>query len=273
MKRFPVYYIPHGGGPWPFMDRSIYGPQEPWERLEHWLRNLSAEWPDPPRAILVISGHWEADPVAVTSHPNPPLLFDYYGFPDDTYYLEYPAPGSPGLALEVRELLEKANIPSGANEKRGLDHGVFIPFMLIYPEARIPIVQLSMRPDLDPAFHIELGRAIAPLRERDVLIVGSGMSYHNLKSFGPAATGPSRLFDEWLTAAVTEGETGSRIQKLIHWREAPNALLAHPREDHLIPLMVVAGAAGEDRGVQIYSDKLMGAKTSGYRFGEPRSFR
>ena len=266
MDRLPTLYIPHGGGPCFFMEWTM-GPRDTWDSMASWLSGLGAMVAKKPRAIVVISAHWETDEFMVTGQGKPPLLYDYYGFPPHTYQIEYGAPGSPGLAADIRDLLSDAGFPSRSDDSRGLDHGVFVPFKLIYPEADIPIVQLSLKADLDPEAHIEAGHAIAPLREQGVLIVGSGMSYHNMAAYmtgrGPVG---AETFDRWLTEVI-EAEPAARNDRLRHWQNAPAARDAHPREEHLIPLMVAAGAAGQDFGVRIYADHVMGTALSGYRFG------
>jgi aromatic ring-opening dioxygenase catalytic subunit (LigB family) len=221
-----------------------------------------------PDAILVISAHWEEPEFTVTTSASPSLLFDYYGFPEHTYRLRYDAPGSPELAHEVRGLLTSAGIVSKEDAARGLDHGVFIPFLLIYPQADIPVVQLSLKAGLDPAQHLAVGKALERLRDRNVLIVGSGMSYHNMEAFRRGLPPTlSATFDAWLTETATDLNPFRRNEKLAHWAEAPAARDAHPREEHLIPLMVAAGAAGEDIGRHTYSDRVMGSAISAYQFG------
>ncbi|MGH8172283.1 MAG: DODA-type extradiol aromatic ring-opening family dioxygenase [Rhodanobacteraceae bacterium] len=262
----PTLFIPHGGGPCFFMDPPPSAP-DAWDRMAEYLRGIGASIGTRPKALLVISAHWETAEPTVGTAPNPPLLFDYYGFPEHTYRLEYPAAGSPELAARVRELLDGAGITSGEDASRGLDHGVFVPFLLVYPDADIPVVQLSLRADLDPAAHIEIGRALAPLRDEGVLIVGSGMSYHNLRQFWSAETEPARQFDEWLHDAVEDADPASRNARLEAWSHAPGAAAAHPRSEHLLPLMVAAGAAGADRGLRTYSDRVFGKAISGFRFG------
>jgi len=267
--RLPTLYIPHGGGPCFFM-KEAFGPPGTWDKMEEHLRGLSAHIGQIPKAILVISAHWEEDQPTILTGANPALLYDYYGFPEHTYHLKYPAPGSPDVAARIGELLINAGITTGTNPDRGFDHGVFIPFMLIYPEAQIPIVQLSLRHDLDPAIHIDLGKALEPLRDEGVLIVGSGMSYHNLKGFfsqsTPKHTQDAFDFDEWLNHTITEQSPDDRNQQLISWKSAPGALTSHPREEHLLPLMVTAGAAHENMGIKIYTDTVMGKPISSFLF-------
>ncbi len=184
--RLPTLFIPHGGGPCFFMEPPPSAPQL-WDRLAAYLRGIDASLGRRPRAVLVISGHWEAARPTLNTAAQPPLLFDYHEFPEHTYHLHYPAPGSPVLASRVRELLDSAAIESDSDDARGLDHGVFVPFLLVYPQADVPIVQLSLQAGLDPAAHLAIGRALAPLRDEGVLIVGSGMSYHNCANSSPAA--------------------------------------------------------------------------------------
>ena len=263
--RQPAIYLPHGGGPCFFMDWPPGG--DPWARMGEFLRGLRATLPARPEAILVVSGHWEAPGFAVNTGEAPPLLYDYYGFPDHTYRLSYPAPGAPALARRVRRLLGDAGLPSQEDDTRGFDHGVFVPFLLIDPDATIPVLQMSLQQGLDPASHIAAGKAIAGLRDEGVLIVGSGMSYHNMRGFGPDFAQPSARFDAWLTGAATDADPERRNRALTQWAQAPHARTCHPREEHLIPLMVAAGAAGTDRGVKIFEDRIPSATVSAFRFG------
>ena len=262
--RMPTLFLPHGGGPCFFMD---WNPPHIWDSMAAFLRGLTATLPVEPRAILIVSGHWETPVFTVNSGAQPPLLFDYYGFPAHTYQLTYPAPGDPAIAERVRELLAAAGLDTASDAERGYDHGVFVPFKVAFPEARIPIVQLSLLASLDPAEHLAAGRALAPLRDEGVLIVGSGMSYHNLRGFGPNFTGPSEQFDAWLTGAVGLADAEERCEALTRWEEAPHAHTAHPKEGHLIPLMVAAGAAEGDAGRSIFRDHVMDVAISAYRFG------
>ena len=261
----PVAFIPHGGGPCFFMD---WDPPDTWTKMGDWLRGWAATLPQTPRAILVISGHWEEENFTVMANPQPPLIYDYSGFPAHTYQLTYDAPGAPDLAAHVQHLLVGAGIPCDVDETRGYDHGVFIPFKLIYPDAQIPVIQLSLKSDLDPTACLAVGRALAPLREQGVLIVGSGMSYHNLRAFMSRQAGKteaSQRFDDWLTDTLVN--SAERDAKLTHWERAPSARDAHPREEHLLPLMVVAGAAVHDTAYKVFSDNVMGAVVSAFQFG------
>jgi aromatic ring-opening dioxygenase catalytic subunit (LigB family) len=243
-------------------------PKDTWDRMAAHLRSLADEAGAKPRAILVVSAHWETKVPTVNAAVRHSLYYDYYNFPEHTYRLTYPAAGDPVLAARVRTLLGAAGFETAEETERGLDHGVFIPFLLIYPQADIPIVQLSLQAGLDPEAHLAMGRALAPLRDEGVLIVGSGMTYHNLPAMFSGRGDPeAKVFDDWLTAAVESPDPARRDQALAHWATAPGGRAAHPREEHLIPLMVAAGAAGEDLGQRIYGEAVMGKALSGYRFG------
>ena len=260
----PTLFIPHGAGPCFFMDWSR-GPADTWDSTAAWLKGLIADLPERPKAILVVSGHWEEPVFTVGSSPKPPMLFDYYGFPEHTYRLTFDAPGSPALASRVRELLGGAGFPTAEDTARGYDHGVFVPLKLVTPDADIPVVQLSLRGDLDPAAHLAAGRALAPLRDEGVLIVGSGMSWHNMRGFSPAFTEKSAQFDAWLEGAIRDPAT--RDETIAHWDQGPYAREAHPREEHLAPLFIAAGAAEGEPGRVAFRDVAMDVVLSGYEFG------
>ena len=265
-NRLPTLFVPHGAGPCFFMD---WQPADTWNRMGDWLRSVPDLVGERPKAVLVVSAHWEAPAFTVNAQSAPELLFDYGGFPPHTYQLEYPAPGSPELARQVQTLLGDAGLASAADHQRGLDHGVFIPFKLIYPDADVPVVQLSLRRGLDPAEHLAAGRALAPLREQGVLIVGTGMSFHNMRRFrfDNAGIDPaSELFDAWLAETVAL-PADQRAQRLLGWSSAPGGREAHPREEHLLPLHVLAGAAGDDAGRRVFEDRVLGSVQSAYMFG------
>ncbi|MGN6424743.1 MAG: DODA-type extradiol aromatic ring-opening family dioxygenase [Asticcacaulis sp.] len=263
----PTLYIPHGGGPCFFMDWS---PADMWDEMGAYLKRLPADVGEKPKALLIVSAHWEEAEFTVQTKPNPGLLFDYYGFPPHTYELSWPAPGAPELAARVQALAAAAGIAVRADAQRDFDHGVFIPMLLAWPEADIPTFQLSLKAGLDPAAHLALGRALAPLREEGVLIIGSGMSYHNLRrlmqrDMNGDMRHASHDFDQWLQEAV-QGDRDA----LLRWTEAPNARLCHPREEHLLPLMVAAGAGADDPARMTYHEDSLGptgAAISAFQFG------
>lgn len=238
-----------------------------WDQMGAFLRGLGQSIVRHPKAIVVISAHWEEADFTVTSNLRPPLLFDYHGFPDHTYQLKYPAPGSPELALQIQGLLKSAGLPAYLDQERGFDHGVFIPFLLVYPEADIPIVQLSLKAGLDPAIHIRAGKALATLRNEGVLIVGSGMSFHNMQGFFKGGFAhPAKQFDQWLESAILQAQADTRNAMLEHWATAPGAKASHPRSEHLMPLMVVAGAGGDHAGRTIFQGEIKGAVISAFSF-------
>lgn len=263
--RMPVAFLPHGGGPWPFVEMGLDRAES--AELADYLRSVRALPKTPPRALLVISAHWEEPVPTVMTGAQPPLLFDYYGFPPKSYQLSWPAPGAPQLGARVRSLLTAAGIASAEDAERGFDHGTFVPLKLTYPDADVPTVQLSLKRGLDPAEHLAIGRALAPLRDEGVFILGSGMTFHDLRAFRQPRSGPvSEAFDAWLreTARLAPAE---RERRLATWTDAPAARQAHPREEHLIPLLVVAGAAGSDRAEIPYNGCFMGVRLSAYHFG------
>lgn len=263
--RMPVFFISHGGGPWPFIEEM----RAEFAVTEAWLRALPASLPRQPQAIVSISGHWEAERFTVSSSPRPPMIYDYYNFPPHTYRIQYPAPGSPQVAHRVRELLTRAGIECDEDPERGFDHGTFVPLALIFPRAEVPVVSLSLRMSLDAREHLAMGEALAPLRDDGVLIIGSGLTYHNLRAMRTSASAGtvSERFEEWLTEAVQQRDARERAQRLAQWAGAPGARLAHPREDHLIPLMAAAGAAGNDAGQRVLLDHVWGIAMASYEFG------
>lgn len=264
-RRLPAYFISHGGGPWPYIPemRSMF------RYLEASLIKIVQELREEPRAVLVISGHWTERQLAITSNPHPPMVYDYSGFPPHTYQVQYPAPGDPALATETQQLLSDAGFTASLDPAQGFDHGTFTPLVIMYPEANVPLIQLSLKAGYDPAEHLAIGRAIARLREESVLIIGSGLSYHNLRAFGPAAARVSQTFDAWLQQTLLHSDAQTRVRRLIDWERAPAAREAHPREDHLIPLMVAVGAAENEPAALVYHEKALfgGVTASSFRFG------
>lgn len=263
--RMPVAYLPHGGGPWPFVD--IGWDLKDADALAAYLRGVKSLPKAPPKALLVVSAHWEENVPTVMTSEHPPMFYDYYGFPPASYEIQWPAPGAPAVAARVRELLGAAGFTSASNAERGYDHGTFVPLKLTYPDADVPTVQLSLKAGLDPAEHIAIGRALAPLRDEGVFIIGSGMTFHNLRAFrDPRSRAVAETFDAWLRAAAT-AEPAERDRQLASWESAPAARAAHPREEHLLPLMVIAGAAGDDKGTIPFNGTFTGLRLSAYHYG------
>jgi len=243
MTRNPkALFLSHGGGPLPLLGDAAH--QEMVACLEH----IASAIPRPD-ALLVVSAHWEERMLAITAAENPSLLYDYYGFPEESYHIQYPCSGAPALAGEVRELLAGAGIDSRLDGTRGLDHGVFVPLKIMFPDAGIPVVQLSLLTTLDPAAHIATGRALASLSEQNVLVIGSGFSFHNLRAFFSPETAESRelnqSFEDWLqeTACSTDLPEEERSRRLVQWPLARGARFCHPREEHLLPFHVCYGVA------------------------------
>ena len=263
--RMPVVFIPHGGGPWPFVDIGF--PAADVEDLKRYLQSVPAVAPRA-RALLVLSAHWEEPVPTVMSGEHPPMLYDYYGFPPESYRISWPAPGEPELARHVEGLLRQAGFDTTEDPVRGYDHGTFVPLKVAYPDATIPVVQLSLIAGLDPARHLALGRALASLRDEDVFIIGSGMTFHNLRIFRDPRSAPiAETFDAWLRETMAL-DPASRAERLTQWSTAPAARQAHPREEHLIPLMVVTGAAGDDPARLAYNNTFAGLRLSAFHFGE-----
>jgi aromatic ring-opening dioxygenase catalytic subunit (LigB family) len=266
--RLPTYFISHGGGPWPYMEEF----RKKLHVLEESLKDIPRQIATVPKAVLVISGHWEADEFTVMASPQPPMVYDYSGFPEHTYHVKYSAPGSPQLAQRIQSLIESAGMPARLDSQRGFDHGTFTPLVIMYPQAHVPVIELSLKSGYDPAVHLSVGQALAPLREEGVLIIGSGLSYHNLRNFGPGARQASKTFDDWLQETLVEATPSEREARLLAWSTAPAARQAHPREDHLIPLMVAVGAARTEKATIVYHEEelLGGVTASSFRFGASR---
>ena len=199
-----------------------------------------------PDYIVVCSAHWETQKISITSAAKPELLYDYYGFPDDSYRLQYPCPGAPYLANDIADVLCQHGLEVAPDEQRGLDHGVFIPLMLMYPNADIPVLQISLCESLDPHAHLQLGKALSSLSTSNILFVGSGFSFHNMRGFFSSderLLSANTQFEDWLTETLSSEEltVEDRERRLLQWSAAPGARLCHPREEHLLPLHVCFG--------------------------------
>ena len=259
----PSIYLPHGGGPWPWTPAFTPQLEADYVLLRRYLESIPDALPRRPTGIVIVSAHWERPVPTVLAAAQPTMLYDYGGFPQNTYEISWPAPGSPRLAQQVRELIEASHIPTAEESERGFDHGVFVPMKLAFPSADIPTVQLSLDAGYDPERHLAIGRALAPLREQGVLIVGSGMSWEDFRARDLVRR--SNAFDEWFQETAT-AEHSSRDLALGDWTRAPHARAAHPHEEHLLPMMVAAGAAGEDRGHVAFNGTLMGIRVSAVHF-------
>ena len=217
----------------------------------------------------MVSGHREEDgTIGVMSSPKPPMEYDYCGFPKEMYEIGYPAPGAPEFAARTQEVLTAAGIPAKLDPQRGFDHGTFAPMAVMYPKADVPLFEVSLNASYDPMAHVEIGRAVAPLRDEVVRIIGSGLSFHNLRIMDELGAKPSREFDDWLmdTLALSADE---RLAEFKDWENTPAARLAHKEEDHLLPIFVALGAAEDEEASRVYHEKDFGGfiTVSSYRFG------
>ena len=253
-----IVYFSHGGGPLPILgDRNHQAMVDFMRRLPEQLIK--------PEAVLVISAHWEESTVTLSGAEAPGMFYDYYGFPEQAYAITYPAPGSPEYANRITGLLEANQIPAQIDPQRGFDHGLFIPLMLMYPQADIPCLQLSLVRGLNPGAHIALGKALRGLANENILVIGSGFSFHNMRAFswqGIGAPDPANdAFQNWLIEVCTSANSQSeREQRLIEWERAPSARYCHPREEHLLPLHVCAGMADRP-GRLIFDDQILGKRS------------
>jgi len=261
--KFPAIFVNHGGGPLPLLGRQPALVQNMKDIVE---KHLPSE---PPKAIVVLSAHWESDPIQITSSESPTMLYDYGGFPPEAYEYQYPAPGSPDLAKRIQNLLADFGVDSQLDEKRGFDHGVFIPLMIMYPEANIPVVCVSLHASLDAELNMKVGQSLAPLREDGIFIMGSGYSFHNMGAFfnsSKQSVKASIDFNQWLKKVILEDE--DRLEKLKKWDTAPGARISHPREEHLLPLLMVAAAGGDDSTPKLIYDTTVGGQDADERVSE-----
>ncbi len=253
-----IVYFSHGGGPLPILG-------DPGHRaMIDFMKKLPGQLVRPD-VILVISAHWEEKAATLLGAKNPPMFYDYYGFPEEAYAINYPAPGSPEVAKKAAEFIKKNNIPTNIHPQRGFDHGLFIPLKLMYPQADIPSLQLSLLEGLNPAAHIALGKALRGLMDENILVIGSGFSFHNLGAFaweGNAVPDPANdAFQNWLIEVCTGPMSQPRReQRLIEWEKAPSARYCHPREEHLLPLHVCLGMADKP-AKRIFDDEILGKRS------------
>jgi len=263
--RATILFIPHGGGPLPLLEEPGHA------GLNRFLR----AWPssiDKPDAIVVISAHWEEPVVSITASAAPPLLFDYHGFPPETYEYQYAAAGDPALAERVQGLLQQAGIDSKLELERGFDHGMFVPLMLMYPEADIPCIQISLLAGLEAGEHIRIGRALAGLKSDNLLILGSGFSFHNMQALmnkrDESLDSRNQAFENWLaqTCSGPGLSAAEREQRLVNWELAPQARYCHPREEHLLPLQVCCGVAQGAAATKVFQQPVAGFIASAYQW-------
>ena len=256
-KKARIVFFSHGGGPLPVLGDAGH------KAMVDFMHRLPSQF-SRPGAILVISAHWEESAATLLGAHAPPMLYDYYGFPDEAYEITYPAPGNPDIAQRIAGLLSKSNIPARIDARRGFDHGLFVPLKLMYPHADIPSLQLSLLRGLDPAAHIALGKALRELMHENILVIGSGFSFHNMRAFawqGASVPDPANdAFQNWLIEVCTGPISRSeREQRLIEWEKAPSARYCHPREEHLLPLHVCVGMSDTPARV-VFDDYILGKR-------------
>ncbi|MBV1905309.1 MAG: dioxygenase [Pseudomonadales bacterium] len=263
-KAASIIYIPHGGGPLPLLGHPGH------HGMVKFLQEITPGL-GRPSAIVMISAHWEEQDVRITSGRSPSLIYDYYGFPDEAYQIKYPAPGDPALANHIYQLLKKNSVKAQMDDMRGFDHGMFIPLTLMYPAANIPCVQISLLASMDAKKHIEIGQALSSLREENLLIIGSGLSFHNMQAFkshSPEEMASQNIkFEDWLIETCTDAGLSQeeRETRLTNWLDAPFARYCHPREEHLLPLHICYGMANSAAEL-VYDDQLLGAKVSAFQW-------
>lgn len=239
-----ILYISHGGGPLPLLGDVKH------KELVDYLKKVSEQLPRP-SVILVISAHWEEEIPTLTSGTDPALIYDYSGFPAESYEIQYPAPGEPELAKKILYVLRQHEIDAKLDKNRGFDHGMFVPLKIMYPEATIPCIQLSLTRDLDPERHLAIGQALRTLDHDGLLVIGSGFSFHNMRMFftpeTPETERQTKDFAHWLvkTCQDINLDEQERHRLLAQWDKAPGARFSHPREEHLLPLHVCYGMAGK----------------------------
>jgi len=235
-------YLSHGGGPLPLLGDAAHN------QLVQVLADLGQAIKKP-KAVILVSAHWEAAEFRITAQPKPDLLYDYYGFPEESYNITYPAPGLPALGRDIHAALTYSNLPGVLDNKRGFDHGMFVPMKIMFPAADIPCVQISLHHSLDASYHIQLGKALKTLLTGETLLIGSGFSFHNMRAFFNENTGIQEnvQFEAWLqqTCGDKSLPENQREQLLSDWSFAPGAKFCHPREEHLLPLHVCYGAIGK----------------------------
>lgn len=254
--RLPALFVSHGA---PTLPLDTGHP------THAFLKTLGASLPKP-KSILVVSAHWDTRHPALTTSPNPETIHDFYGFPEELYRMRYAAPGSMELVQRTAGLLEGAGLEVHADGERGLDHGAWVPLMLMYPDARIPVVQLSLQTGAGAAHHLAVGRSLASLRDEGVLVLASGGATHNLREFFRPAPGQDESyvprFSGWLKDILEKGDQDSLVD---YRRLAPDAARAHPSEEHFFPVLVAAGAS--DKAERIHT-AMSGASLSmdAYKF-------
>ena len=256
-----VIYFSHGGGPLPILNEPSH------DKMIEFMKRLPATL-ETPEAIVVFSAHWEEDTIAIQSGSEPGIVYDYYGFPEEAYSLEYPCKGNFDLALRISELFAESKIPCRMDENRPYDHGSYIPLKMMYPNGDIPVLQVSLHHNLDPVTHLNMGKGLRPLLNENILIIGSGFSFHNMREFDfTGGRKEDHLNNEFQNALIeiccSDMEEEDKWKKLTNWEEVAGARYCHPREEHLLPLLVCVGLT-EGSGRKVFDDYILGKRGTAF---------
>lgn len=254
----PILYFPHGGGPLPLLGDEGHA------AMVRFLTDITPRL-GIPESILVISAHWEELNPMATTGKQPGMIYDYAGFPPESYQISYSAPGNPVLAEQIVNRIKDSGLTAWRHSQRGYDHGLYVPLMIMVPQADIPCVQLSLMGSLDPESHVKIGMALDAIRQQNIWVLGSGFSFHNLRALLSAdhtdLDPQNEAFQDWLVETVTTDMVEKeRRQRLIEWEAAPFARYCHPREEHLLPLHVCYGIA-QTKAEKVFDDKVMGKRS------------
>ena len=261
-----ILFLSHGAGPLPLLGDESH------KEMVQCLSNIAKQIRKP-SAILVVSAHWEESVATITSGVKPPLIYDYYGFPEKSYRIIYPCSGAPQLAGQIHGLLNSCAVASQLDEQRGFDHGLFVPLKIMFPDADIPVVQLSLLNHLNASHHLQLGAALRKIAYNNLLVIGSGFSFHNMKQFSLPETDEAKqnneAFEAWLleTCSSVNMSEEKRHLRLAQWDKAPAARFCHPREEHLLPLHVCYGFA-QTACTQFYEVRILNKKSSMYLWSD-----
>lgn len=256
-----VIYFSHGGGPLPVLHDPTH------EKMVEFMKDLPSRIVKP-EAIIVFSAHWEERVVTIQSGSQPGMVYDYYGFPEEAYHVKYDCKGNTQLAAQVSELFEKEGIEHRLDDERPYDHGSYIPLKMMYPDGDIPVIQVSLNHNLDPLTHLKIGKALRPLMKENLLFIGSGFSFHNMRQFdfqGEDRPDPlnDAFQDRLIEICCQEEDEGKKWEYLTEWESIPGARYCHPREEHLLPLLVCAGISVK-QGKKIFDDYILGKRATAF---------
>lgn len=260
-QKAQIIYFSHGGGPLPILKDPSH------DKMIAFMENLP-KIINKPDSIIVFSAHWEEDVVTIQSGNEPDIMYDYYGFPDEAYTLKYPCKGDSELAIRIADLFKDSGIKFRLDEKRPYDHGSYIPLKMMYPDADIPVIQISLNHNLDPLTHLNIGKALRPLLDENILIIGSGFSFHNMRRFdwtGKEIDDPlnNEFQDKLIEICCGEMDEEIKWEYFAEWDKLPGARYCHPREEHLLPLLVCAGLS-INVGTKVFDDYILGKRATAF---------